>query len=310
MDIMQSITLTNNEITRFKNLTKNYKHLPPHQYEEIRIKDGEILFILYYSKKLVYNENNSTLKILNKVLEEKVYNEKEYFSKYHPQQYNKKTFKDNAITLSDYKFTIGSDETGKGEWFGPLVVTGVCTSNIQNKQLREIGVTDSKKLSKTQITTIYNKIQELGILEETIVLRPFSYNNLYNTFKNKGKNLNHLLAYLHSKVIKQLIEQIESKSNKEDICVIIDKFDYKKMNEYLNIPDIKVVQETNGERYTPVATSSIIAKYHYEKTMNELNKRYNINLRKSKPKDIDKNIIDKVAKTHFKNIKPYTKNKE
>jgi len=304
---MKSITLTNNEITRFKNITKNYKHVTPHQYEEIRIKDGEILFILYYSKKLVYKENNSTLNILNRILEVKVYDEKDYFSDNHSHHYNRKPIEDNTISLSDYKFTIGSDESGKGAWFGPLVVTGVCTSNIQNNQLKEIGVTDSKKLSKTEINTIYNKIEELDILEETIVLRPFSYNQLYNTFQNKGKNLNHLLAYLHSKVIKQLIEQIKDKSNKEDICVIIDKFDYEKMNEYLNLPDIKVIQESNGERYTPVATSSIIAKYHYEKTMDELNKRYNINLRKSKPKDIRKKIMDKVAKTHFKNIKPYTK---
>ena len=78
------------------------------------------------------------------------------------------------------------------------------------------------------------------------------------------------------------------------------------MNEYLNINDkIKVIQESNGEKYIPVATSSIIAKYNYEQTLKEIEERYNINLRKTKPKNINKDVIDKVAKTHFKNVKPY-----
>ncbi|MEE3418906.1 MAG: hypothetical protein VZQ62_06210, partial [Methanosphaera sp.] len=98
-----------------------------------------------------------------------------------------------------------------------------------------------------------------------------------------------------------------SQINTTNVLVIIDKFDYKKMNEYLDVnKNIKIIQETNGERFIPVATSSIIAKYHYEKRLKDIEKRYNINLRKTKPKDIDKNIIDKVAKVHFKNVKKYS----
>ena len=79
------------------------------------------------------------------------------------------------------------------------------------------------------------------------------------------------------------------------------------MNEYLDVNDnIKIIQESNGEKYIPVATGSIIAKYNYEKTLKEIEKRYNINLRKTKPKNIDKNIMYKVAKMHFKNVKKYS----
>ena len=113
-----------------------------------------------------------------------------------------------------------------------------------------------------------------------------------------------MLAYLHSKCITNLLKQL----NTHDVVIIIDKFDSKKMNEYLKIdPEIKVIQESNGERYTPVATSSIIAKYHYEKILKEIEKRYNINTKKTKIEDIDKNILDKVAKTHFKNVQKYLK---
>ena len=65
---MKSVELTDNEIDRFLYLTKNLRHENPHQYEHIRIKDGEIVFILYNSKKLVYNDNDKCYRLLNKIL--------------------------------------------------------------------------------------------------------------------------------------------------------------------------------------------------------------------------------------------------
>jgi len=294
---MKSVELTDNEINRFLNLTREYKHEKPHQYEHTRIKDGKIVFILYNSKKLVYNDNVECYDLLSNILEEKEYDDNGY------DKYNEKIYENSISILENYEYTIGSDETGKGEWYGPLVITSVCTSHEENLKLKEIGVTDSKKLSRKQIGNLYRKIEKLNINHETIVLTPFSYNKLYAKFKSEGKNLNHLLAYLHSKAITNLLSQV----NTSNVLVIIDKFDYKKMNEYLDVNDsVKIIQENNGEKFIPVAASSIIAKYHYEKTLKDIEKRYNINLRKTKPKNIDKNIIDKVAKVHFKNVKKYS----
>ncbi|MGI6565108.1 ribonuclease HIII [Methanosphaera sp.] len=294
---MKSIKLTDDKISKFIYQTRNLRHEKPHQYERIRIKDGDVVLILYNSKKLVYNDNSNTRDLLGSILEIKEYN-----STGENYTYNKISSYNNDSLLDNYSFTIGSDETGKGEWYGPLVVTAVSTSHEDNLKLKRIGVTDSKKLSTKQIYKLYPKIEKLGINSRTIILKPFSYNRLYQKFTSKGKNLNHLLAYLHSKVITELLQDIQT----TDVLVIIDKFDYKKMNEYLNINDkIKVIQESNGEKYIPVATSSIIAKYNYEQTLKEIEERYNINLRKTKPKNINKDVIDKVAKTHFKNVKPY-----
>jgi ribonuclease HIII len=294
---MKSVELTDNEINRFLNLTREYKHEKPHQYEHTRIKDGKIVFILYNSKKLVFNDNGECYDLLSNILEEKEYDDNNY------DKYNEKNYENSISILENYEYTIGSDETGKGEWYGPLVITSVCTSHEENLKLKEIGVTDSKKLSGKQIGNLYRKIEKLNINHETIVLTPFSYNKLYAKFKSEGKNLNHLLAYLHSKAITTLLSQV----NTSNVLVIIDKFDYKKMNEYLDVNDsVKIIQENNGEKFIPVAASSIIAKYHYEKTLKDIEKRYNINLRKTKPKNIDKNIIDKVAKVHFKNVKKYS----
>lgn len=305
---MKSVTLTLNEINRFIDLTKNLRHETPHQYERVRIKDGKIVLILYNSRKLVYNDNDECYEIINRVKGKKRakksgtgrYKNSRYKSKSSKAKNNKKT-NDNSTSIADYyAYTIGSDETGKGEWYGPLVVTAVSTSHDENIKLREIGVQDSKRLSRKQILQLYEKIEKLGIKHETLVLKPFSYNKLYNKFKSEGKNLNHLLAYLHSKAITNLLDELDS----NDVLIIIDKFDYKKMNEYLDINErVKIIQETNGERFIPVATGSIIAKYYFEKTLKDIEERYNINLRDTKPWTLDKSIADKVAKTHFKNVK-------
>lgn len=310
--MMKSVQLNNRQIEEFTSETEFLRHEKPHQYEMIRIHDDDIVLILYNSGKLVYEDNPHCSRIINTLLTKKSYANKEYDTqskstkchntkeRYYKNKQNHEEY--NDISLSDYEYTIGSDETGKGEWFGPLVVTAVSTSKDENIKLREIGVKDSKKLNKKQITQLYHKIEELEIRHESIVLKPFSYNKLYNKFKSEGKNLNHLLAYLHTKLIKILLDDTPS----NDLLIIIDKFDIKKTNEYLNNNSLNVIQTENGERYIPVATASIIAKYKYEKALHELEERYNVKLnKKTKTSKIDKNILEKVAKTHFKNIKRY-----
>ena len=320
--MMKSVKLNKNDMNLFIEKTNRLEHQKPHQYEKVRINDEGIILILYNSGSLVYEDNAQTVDFLESNLENILKNNKKSDTEKdgkdksgkltsnqgHIQHGNssKKIQHENNDSghdypntlLSKYEYTIGSDETGKGEWFGPLVVCAVATSRSENNKLKRIGIDDSKKLSKNQIEKLYKKIMEINIKHKVIVLRPFSYNRLYAKFRKEGKNLNHLLAYLHSLAIRGALKQIDS----TDTLIVIDKFDKKKMDEYLNT-NSNVIQIENGERFIPVATSSIIAKYHYEKVLNELEERYNIRLtKKSNIKNIDKKILDKVAKTHFKNV--------
>ena len=66
---MKSIKLTDDEISKFIYQTRNLRHEKPHQYERIRIKDGDVVLILYNSRKLVFNDNSSTRNLLGSVLE-------------------------------------------------------------------------------------------------------------------------------------------------------------------------------------------------------------------------------------------------
>ena len=68
-------------------------------------------------------------------------------------------------------------------------------------------------------------------------------------------------------------------------------------------PTSRIIQKSGAESETAVAAASIIAKYIFEKEVDKLNRKYNINLRKSKPEDMKPDLLPEVGKIHFKNVK-------
>jgi ribonuclease HIII len=63
------------------------------------------------------------------------------------------------------------------------------------------------------------------------------------------------------------------------------------------------IQKTGAETETPVAAASIIAKSLFEKAVDELNEKYDLDLKNSGPEEINPEILPYVAKAHFKNVK-------
>ena len=121
---------------------------------------------------------------------------------------------------------------------------------------------------------------------------------------SENKNLNDLLAWAHSSAIKDVIDKLVYTK----IKLVIDKFDVEKTYRRLHTLDeskIKIIQKSKGESEIPVATASILAKRTFEKSVDALDKKYHINLRKSSPEDIDKSILPYVSKLHFKNVNKY-----
>ncbi|MCE7698806.1 MAG: hypothetical protein K8E24_008255 [Methanobacterium paludis] len=118
----------------------------------------------------------------------------------------------------------------------------------------------------------------------------------------ENKNLNDMMAWAHSAVIQDLLEKIRFKKAK----VVIDKFDFEKTRyrlEKVDKTNLKIIQKSGAESETAVAAASIIAKYIFEKEVDKLNRKYNMNLRKSKPEDIKRDLLPEVGKIHFKNVK-------
>jgi len=97
---------------------------------------------------------------------------------------------------------IGVDESGKGDFFGPLVIAGVVSNENLNKELEKFGVKDSKKLSDKRVFELSEKIKEVCIVN-VVVIKPKRYNEL-----TEKLNLNKLLAWGHARVIENLLKEI------------------------------------------------------------------------------------------------------
>ncbi len=197
---------------------------------------------------------------------------------------------------------IGSDETGKGDIFGPLIVCAFyCAENDKDK-LVNAGVKDSKDLSKFQIGEIARYlINEFKDKYSLVIITPEKYNSLYERFKN----LNKLLNWAHSKALSNLSAIYPCKN------IIVDKFS----NEAIKITngefsDFNIVQTHKAERYPGVAAASIIARYKFdrwfeEQTKYNLTKGASLETAKNAEKIFDDygiEALNKVAKLHFKSI--------
>ena len=212
--------------------------------------------------------------------------------------------------LHNWNAWIGTDESGKGDYFGPLVVAGVYINNDCIDAFEEIGISDGKKISNSRVKKLANWMWEH--YEENIITTkkmPETYNTDYEDFKSNGKNLTSLLTGMHVDVIKKL-----SKS-KGARHALVDKFSYHDIVTAQLAPNnIEVKLETKAERDIAVAAASIIARDIFLTEMDALSERFNFELPRGATaivKDAARGFIRKhgesalrnVAKLHFKTTK-------
>ncbi len=206
---------------------------------------------------------------------------------------------------------IGSDESGKGDFFGPLAVAAFYTDEETTEKLLKLGVRDSKTLSEQQIVAISTSIKKKFRENFSVyVLEPQKYNEEY--FKH-GQNLNKLLVNAHSAAVKPLLEKFDVK------FVITDKFSNRALTleNKTNFSDVKFVQETKAEKYPAVAAASILARAEvvawFERINARLQAKLGITLPKGASAEVDKTAqlladtyskedLKRICKTHFKNF--------
>jgi ribonuclease HIII len=173
---------------------------------------------------------------------------------------------------------IGTDESGKGDYFGPLVIAGVMVTEHTSAVLRELGVMDSKKLNDVRIEAIYQQIlQVVGEKALSVVeIGPAKYNELYERFKSGGKNLNHLLAWGHATVIENLVVRFP-----ECRQAIADQFG----NERYILSQLKekgkgitLYQTHRAEANIGVAAASIVARYRFTRKLKQLSAQFGVSL--------------------------------
>jgi len=204
---------------------------------------------------------------------------------------------------------IGTDESGKGDYFGSMVIAGVLIDSITEIALKEIGVKDSKTLTDKRCRELAAKIRNLlpGKYHEVEIV-PESYNRLYGEFKAEGKNLNHLLAWGHARAIESLLQK-ETCSH-----AIADQFgdeNYIRSKLMEKGRKLQLIQLPKGERYIAVAAASILARDKFLSRMENLRDTYHIELPKGASDSVvnagkqfvqayDEKSLEKVAKLHHK----------
>jgi ribonuclease HIII len=167
---------------------------------------------------------------------------------------------------------IGIDESGKGDYFGPLVIAGVYVAREQEEPLRAAGVRDSKTLSDKQAAAFSEQIRVLCPFT-IVAIGPERYNSMYASFKN----LNRLLAWGHARAIENLLEQVPCNR------VVADQFgDERFLKNALMAKGqtVTLIQKPRAEEEVAVAAASIIARAEFLRRLQELSTRYSIALPK------------------------------
>lgn len=202
--------------------------------------------------------------------------------------------------------SVGSDEVGTGDYYGPIVVTASYVNKEDIPFLTELGVKDSKKLSDEQILKIVPKIIK-RIKYKTIMLSNKEYNEKYG----KDMNMNKIKAVLHNKVLTEMV-----KDNEYDY-IVVDQFEpessyYKHLSEVPNpLKGITFITKAE-DKCLSVACSSLISRYIFVKEIDKLGDKYGIFLPKGANyyvedigiKLVEKygvNVLKEVAKLNFSN---------
>ncbi|HTI15926.1 MAG TPA: ribonuclease HIII [Dictyobacter sp.] len=201
---------------------------------------------------------------------------------------------------------IGSDESGKGDYFGPLVVAAVYIDPQTEPELLKLGVRDSKKLTDARILQMEPEILALCQNRHALITYlPEEYNQRYTS----SRNVNLLLANAHAELIEKVADLTESE------VAIVDQFgDEALVRTALTRLGctIRVEQRPRAEDDTAVATASILARAAFVRQIQLLSQQYGYELLKgaSNPQIIEigraivRNqgiqMLHKVAKVHFR----------
>ena len=159
---------------------------------------------------------------------------------------------------------IGCDESGKGDYFGPLVIAAVYVDAQSETRLHSLGARDSKMLTDTRMLTMAEEIKKC-CPHSVVPVEPTRYNELYA----RTGNLNRLLAWGHAWTLEQLLEKVSCQ------LAIIDQFgDPSYVLNALREKgrQITIEQRTHAEEDIAVAAASILARARFVQILEQLSK--------------------------------------
>jgi ribonuclease HIII len=201
--------------------------------------------------------------------------------------------------------TIGSDEAGKGDYFGPLVVAAVYAEPAAAAELSAMGVADSKRLSDLRMFPMA-ELLERRLEVQVRALPPPEYNARWRA----DPNVNHVLAELHADAVATLLLR------HPEATVVVDRFgDERLVAERLQRRGAscrRLVQVPRAEAHPVVAAASIVARVHFLEGLKRCEEDAGTPLHKGAGEPVDqvarevlriggRSLLARIAKLHFKN---------
>jgi len=287
------------------------------QYSEFQADDGDTVVTLYTSGKAVFQGNDADIASEYWIETEKINSGTAVVT--NSDDKSKKTLtaeEKKESTIYHNVNSVGSDEVGTGDYFGPIVVTSAYVTKEDVAYLDELGVMDSKKITDEKIMKIAPLIAK-RVKYKSIILN----NTDYNKFHSTDYNMNKIKAILHNKVLYQMINEEHPKYD----YIIVDEF-AKENRYYEYIKDSTNIQRgitfmTKAEdKCLSVACASIISRYLFIQEFDKICDDLHLPLPKGASSEVDKmgmEIVEKygedklkeVAKLNFMNTSRILKNR-
>ncbi len=272
---------------------------PP--YSVFQVKEYDCVITLYESGKVMFQGIGADIEASYWIEEERIKNGRHI----NIDGTEKKNTTEKKILLNEN--TIGSDEVGTGDFFGPIVVSATYVAKENIDFLTSLGVRDSKKITDDKIKKIAPQIIK-KIPYTTFVLNNATYNKNWS----EDVNMNKIKAILHNKVLVSMKDK-----NYPYDKIVVDQFVYPaKYYEHIKQASKKVVDITfmtkAEDKCLAVAAASIISRYVFLGEMEKLSKDLGIKVLKGAGPNVDLvgieivkkygfNKLYEVAKMNFKN---------
>jgi ribonuclease HIII len=280
----KTIVVTTNTLEKMKQFYKSdFVKTPP--YAIFSAKSNQTTITAYNSMKVVFQGENA--------------------------DYEASIWTNEAFTkpTSNYhEHIIGSDEVGKGDYFGPLIVCASFVDQDIIELAKGLGIKDSKKMTDSDIL----KIGE--ILSKKVCFSLLKVDNvLYNTLKEQGLNVNEILAKTHNKAILNLVKKL----NQEPKAIVDEFASRKNYLKYLSNDDVyphTTLVPKAEDKYLAVAISSILARYQFLNDIDVMSKKLGKKVLLGASSKVDQLAADlylELGKDEFKNyVKISFKNTE
>lgn len=229
--------------------------------------------------------------------------EKALTGKFPIENKKKEKKKEDKKDNTDYYFinSIGSDEVGTGDYFGPIVVTASYVNRKDIEFLESLGVRDSKMITDEKILKIAPELIK-KIPHVTVILTNEQYNNMHN----KEVNMNAIKAIMHNKVLYELINKNAYDYDK----IVVDQFvypqkyyDHLKKSKYI-VKNISFTTKAE-DKCLSVACSSVISRYIFLSEIDKMGKRYGEKILLGAGNDVDelaKKLKNKYGTNELKNL--------